>query len=824
MQTFLTDLRYAIRMLLKSPGFTVIAIVALALGIGANTAIFSVVNAVLLRPLPYPEPDRLVSVREKTSTFPSGSVSYPNYLDWREGQRSFTDLALLRRTNVNFAAIGGDTTPERVGGAQVTWNFLAVLGLKPRMGRDFTEADDVPNAPKVVLISEGLWLRRFGGSANVLGQQIMVDGAPREIIGVLPAELRFPRLAQIYLPLGDLRAQPGILARGNHPGFSALGRLKPGVTLAQATADLDAIAAVLEQKYPDTNTTRRIDARLLLESAVGDYRQNLNLLLGAVLCVLLIACANVANLQLARAVARSKELAIRAALGAGRWRLARQLLTESTLLALVGGAAGIVLAIWSLDGIKALSPANVPRFQEVRIDPLALLFTAGIAIAAGILVGVWPALRISRTATLSSVLHDAGSRGGSGGAGRQKARSALVVTQVALAVVLLAAAGLTLKSFWRAQQEPINFDPRGVLTVAISLPQARYDNDDKIRAFYERLLDGVRTLPGVEAAAIGVNIPFDDSSWDSYFHLTGTPPHQPGTEPSAEINIVSQDYFKALKIPILRGRSFGPEDLPGEDRSRSVIVDETFVERYLAGRDPIGVNIDDTQRPPPKEGEVIPPLTIVGVVPRTRNEAPGENNIEQLNFSHMYFYAPQYAIAGNTMVVRVTSGDPLALVPAIKREVQAIDPQQPIGVTSTMEKNIANSLGTRRLTMVLLGSFAGLALVLASVGLYGVMALSVTQRTRELGIRMALGAKRGDVLRLVLGQGFSLVVVGLGLGLAGAVAAGRVLASLLYGVGSLDAIALLTAISVLAFIAMIACWLPARRATRVDPMIALREE
>jgi putative ABC transport system permease protein len=345
-----------------------------------------------------------------------------------------------------------------------------------------------------------------------------------------------------------------------------------------------------------------------------------------------------------------------------------------------------------------------------------------------------------------------------------------------------------------------------------------------VRAFYERLLERVRSLPGVEAAAIGVNIPFDDNQWDSYFHFTGTPPHEPGTEPSAEINIVSEQYFKALKMPILRGRNFGPEDLPGEDRSRAVIVDDTFVERYLPGRDPIGVNIDDTQRPPAKEGEVIPPLTIVGVVPRTRNEPPGENNVEQLKFVHMYFYAPQYVVETNMMVVRVASGDPLALVPAIKREVQALDPHQPIGVTSTMEKNIATSLGARRLTMVLLGSFAVLALVLASVGLYGVMALSVTQRTRELGIRMALGAKRGDVLRLVLGQGAALVVVGLGLGLLGALAAGRVLARLLYGVGSVDVLALLTAIAVLAFIAMIACWLPARRATRVDPMIALREE
>ena len=824
MNTLLSDIRYAVRMLLKAPGFTVIAILALALGIGANTAIFSVVNAVLLRPLPYPEPEKLILLREKTPVFPNGSVSYPNYIDWREGQRTFTDVALLRRVDANFAMISGDTEPERIGGAQVTYNFLAVVGLKPRLGRDFAEADDVPNGPKVAMISEKLWHKRFGGSSTVLGQQVSLNGVPREIVGVLPADLQYPRKADIYVPLGDVRAQEGVLMRGNHPGFSALGRLKPGVTIEQAGADLDAIAAALEQKYPDTNTGRRVNARPLLDAAVGEYRYSLHLLLGAVLCVLLIACANVANLQLARAVARSKELAVRAALGAGRWRLARQLLTESTLLALVGGAAGVMLAVWSLDAIKALSPANVSRFQEIRIDPLALMFTAAMAMLSGVLVGVWPALRISQSATLSSVLHEAGSRGGSGGAGRQRARAALVVTQVALAVVLLACAGLTLKSFWRAEQEPLNFDPRGVLTVSISLPSARYDTPEKVNAFNQQMVDRISSLPGVEAAAIGVNVPFDDNEWDSYFHLTGTPPDQPGQEPSAEVNVVTSDYFKALKMPILRGRNFGPEDLPGAERSRAVIVDDTFVERYLKGRDPIGVNIDDTQRPPPKEGETVAPLTIVGVVPRTRNEAPGENNVEQLKFVHMYYYQPQYPIESNTLVVRVASGDPLALVPAIKREVQALDPQQPIGATSTMEKNIANSLGARRLTMVLLGSFAGLALVLASVGLYGVMALSVTQRTRELGIRMALGAKRSDVMRLVLGQGAALVGVGLGLGLLGALGAGRILVSVLYRVGSLDGAALVATMTVLAIIGMIACWVPARRATRVDPMVALRDE
>ncbi|HEV3409059.1 MAG TPA: ABC transporter permease, partial [Chthoniobacterales bacterium] len=434
----MTDLKYAIRMLAKSPAFSIIAILALGLGIGANTAIFSVVNAVLLRPLPYPEPDKLILLREKTATFPNGSVSYPNYLDWREGQRSFTDLALVRRESFNFAIPGGQSTPERLNGARVTFNYLSILGLKPIIGRDFVEADDTPGSAPVVLIGEHVWRTRFGASQKALGQQITVDGVTREIIGVLPEKVKFPRLSQIWVPLAELRADEGTLERGNHPGFSTLGRLKPGVSMTQANADLDVIAVALEKQYPQTNTTRRVTMEPLLEAAVGQYRHNLNLLLGAVGCVLLIACANVANQQLARALSRAKELAVRAALGASRWQLARQLLTESVLLAVFGAAAGVVLAIWSLDGLIALFPPNIPRFQEVRIDGVALLYTGSIAIVAGILAGIWPAWRISRTDALSVVLHEAGTRGGSGGAARQKARSALVVTQVALAVVLLA--------------------------------------------------------------------------------------------------------------------------------------------------------------------------------------------------------------------------------------------------------------------------------------------------------------------------------------------------------------------------------------------------
>ena len=812
----MNDFRFAVRQLLKNPAFAVVAMFALALGIGANTAIFSVVNAVLLRPLPYPEPEKLVSIRERTNVFPDGAVSYPNYLDWRESQRSLTDIALVRRDNYNLSSPNGDTEPRQIGGARVTWNFLSIMGLPVRAGRDLTEADDRPGSAKVVLISERIWQERFAGSQKAIGRQLIVDAVPREIVGVFPNNLRFPRKTEIIVPLAEKRADEGVLHRDNHPGFSAVARLKPGFTLKQADTDLDNIARELERRYPDSNTNRRVVIQALLERTVGDYRQALSLLLGSVVCVLLIACANVANLQLARALARGKELAVRAALGASRWRLARQLLTESTVLAVLGAGLGILLSIWSIDAIRALSPAKVPRFQETRVDGVALLFTSMVALGSGLLVGIWPAWRISRSASLTNALHESGVRGGSG-AGHQT-RSALVITQVALALVLLAGAGLTLKSFWRAQQEALGFQPQNVLTVTMSIPPARYDKPEKINAFNAQLLDRVRALPGVESAAIGNNVPFDETEWDSSFHLTGTPPSKAGEEPSAEVNVVSSGYFHVLGMPILRGRDFGPEDTA--DKPRSVLIDDSFARRYFPNVDPIGQHIDDNQ----SLDKNAPPLTIIGVVPRTRNEAPGEENVESLHFPQMHFCAVQYPQEENTLVVKVKSGDPLALSAAIKKEIRLIDPDQPVAAVSTMEKNIGAALAARRLTMTLLAVFAGLALVLASIGLYGVMAVSVTQRTRELGIRMALGAERRDVLKLVLGNGLVLVGIGVLLGLLGALAASRVLNSLLYRVGTLDIPAFSTAIVSLSLVALLACWVPARRATRVDPMEALRTE
>jgi putative ABC transport system permease protein len=811
-------------MLQKQPGFSVIAILTLALAIGANTAIFSVVNAVLLRPLPYPQPDRLVLIRERTNIFDSGSVSLPNYLDWRVSQRGFTDLALFRRGDANLSGATSDVEAERVGSARVSYNFLSVLGVSPELGRDFRESDDVPHCKKVALISGGLWKRRFGGSRGVISQSIMLDGVEREIIGVLPENVQLPRKAQVFITLEDLRADKDYLDRGNHLGFSGLGRLKPNVTLEQATADLNNIAAELERRYPDSNAGRRITSLILLDSAVKDYKYGVTLLLAAVGCVLLIACANVANLQLARSLGRERELAVRAALGASRRQLAKQVFIESAILAVLGAVAGVLLALWGLDAIKAIAPggsasfapSDATRFQEANLDFKVLAFTAAVAIGTGLLVGIWPALRVSRTASLTLSLHEGG-RGTSDGVQRQRVRSGLVVAQVALALLLLAGAGLTLKSFRNAQNTPLGFNPENILVADVLLPKARYDTDEKVARFNDRLVERIRALPGVEAAALGSNIPFDDNEWDSSFHLTGTPPYPPGERPEAEVNVVTPDYFRLMRMP-LHGREFTADDCAG--RPRSVIIDETLAQKYFPGKDPIGQQIDDNQSDEKKP----PPLTIVGVVPRTRNEAPGEDNVEQYHWPQMTFAADQVPTRGNMLLVRVKSGNPLALVPAIKRELQALDPDQAFAHISTMEGNIAKSLGSRRMMMSLLASFAGIALLLASVGLYGVMALTVTQRTRELGIRLALGAQRADVFRLVLSQGMLLVLAGLIIGLLGVFGAGRGLQSVLYGVGGFDGPALTFALFALAVVALIACWLPALRATRVDPITAIRRE
>jgi putative ABC transport system permease protein len=817
------DLRFAFRQLLKQPGFAFIAVLVLALGIGANTAIFSVVNAVLLRPLPYPHSEQLVLLRERLlgpSGFESGSVSYMNYLDWRDAQKSFTNLALVRREGVNVSGADSNAPAERITAARITANYLSILHVAPRIGRDLLENDDIPGAGKVALISERLWRSRFGALPLALGQRLNVDGVPREIVGVVPERVGFPRNCDVFLPLADLLADYDFLSRSNHDAFSCLGRLKPGVTLKQAIAELDTIAADLARRYPDSNTGRQVFAKQLLEFAVGEYRHLLYLLFAAVGCVLLIACANVANLQLARGIARRQEFAVRAALGASRRRLARQTLIETGVIALLGGCCAALIALWGLDTIRAISPANATRFQETMIDPVVLLFTAGIVVITTFLVGVWPALRISNSTSVANDLHESGLRG-SDGAQRQRARSILVVAQVALAVVLLTAAGLTLKSFWRSQQVPLGFNPRGVLTMRVALPSVRYDSPEKIVRFYDQLIEKLKMLPGVSAASLCNNAPFDTYEWDSSFHVTGTPPDPTGQEPISEMAIISPDYFRVLGMPILRGRTFGPEDVSG--RPGTVVIDELAAQKFFPNADPIGKQIDDpvTIGLPVHNGV---PLTIVGIVPHTRNNAPGDK-FDARNLPMMYFSASQFARGGQNLMVRAQPGhNPHSLVNPIKQEIGSLDSDQAASEIATMEENIDDSLASQRLTMTLLGVFAGLALILASIGLYGVMALIVAQRTRELGIRFALGASRGDVLRLVLGQGAVLVGIGLAAGLLGAFIASRALRSVLYNVAPLDPAALISALLMLLLVALIACFLPARRASLVDPIEALRME
>src|SRR5216117_584133 len=781
----LKDFRFALRQLHKSPGFTFIAVLVLALGIGANTAIFSVVNAVLLRPLPYPHSEQLVLLRERLlgpAGFESGSVSYMNYLDWRAAQKSFTDLALARTEGVSLSTSDGTSPPEAARGGRITANYLSILQVPPLIGRDFVGSDDVPGATKVALISERVCRKQFGALPIAIGQRLNIDGVPREIIGVVSERVRFPRNCDVFLPLADLRADHDFLSRGNHDAFSCLGRLKSGATLKQAIAQLDTIAADLSRRYPDSNTGRQVSAKPLLEFSVGQYRYLLCVLLAAVGCVLLIACANVANLQLARGISRRKELAVRAALGASRWDLARQVLVESGVVALIGGVCAVLIAVWSLDAIRSLLPSNVPRFQETNIDGFVLVTASIISAFAGLLVGVWPALRVSNTASMAAELHEEGGRGSSG-AQRQRARAILVIAQVALAVLLLAAAGLTLKSFWRSQHVPLGFNPRGVLTMSIALPPSRYDSPEKIVRFYDELIERVRQFPGVSEAAICNNEPFDHHEWDSSFHITGTPPDPPGQEPISEMAIVSPDYFRALGMPILRGRDFGPEDVRG--RPGTVVIDELAAQKFFPGADPIGRQIDDPVTIGDNNQKAAS-LTIIGIVPHTRNNALGDK-VDIRNLPMMYFSASQFAKGGQNLMVRAQARyTPHSLVSPIEEQIASLDPDQAVSEVATMQENIGESLASRRLTMLLLGVFAGLALCLASVGLYGVMALSVTQRTRELGIRMALGAARWEIFRLVLGQGMILVSLGIGLGLIGAIAASRVLGSLLYNVSVWD--------------------------------------
>jgi putative ABC transport system permease protein len=802
------DLRYAVRMMLRQPGFTVVAILTLGLGIGANSAIFSVVNAVLLKPLPYPEPEQLVMLWESKTEAGmgarfKGTVSFPNFKDWREQNDSFRDLAAYQQAGYSLP---GKDAPERVTGTMVSPNFFDVIGVRPQTGRAFSEAEKEPGASRVVVLSDALWRRNFGGDAGLIGRQITLSGEAYTVIGVMPQGFQFPsRSTQLWTPL-DLT--PDQLTNRDNHWLMVLGRLKPAATLEQAQAGMSTIASRIEQQYPDIQTGRDIQLVPLQEELVQFVRPALLVLLGAVGFVLLIACTNVANLLLARSAARRREIAIRTALGAGRWRLIRQFLTESVLLFILGGTLGLLISKWGMDFLVNWASGFMPRAGEVRLDARVVGFTLLLSFLTGVIFGLAPAIQSSKT-DVQSALKEGGNSGQS--QRRNWIRSGLVIAEIAAALVLLVGAGLLIKSFNRLLTTDTGVKAENVITMGLTLPQSLYSTQQSRTLFYQQVLERVASTAGVESAGVVNLLPIQNSGYNGKIWIEAEAVPQPGSEPIAEYRATSPDYFRALGIPLVEGRFFNQQD-----RERAVpvaIVNQTFVKRYLRGRDPLGSRIrkEETEW-----------LMVVGVVGDVRQSGLTQNIMPEV---YTPYAQPESGTLtqGMTLVVRAT-GDSAETVANVRRAVLQVDPAQPVHNVQTMQEVIYRSVSDRRLTMMLLTIFAGVALFLAMIGIYSVMSYVVTQNTREIGIRMALGAQGRDVLKLVVGQGLMLTIVGIALGLAASLALTRLIKSLLFGVTATDPLTFTCVSLFLILVAVLACYIPARRATRVDPMVALRYE
>jgi len=803
MESLLQDVRYGLRSLRKAPGFTAVAALALALGIGANTVLFSVISFSLLRPLPFPEPDRIVVFNETAPNFPASSVAWLNYLDWRTQVGDlFTQFAAGRRESFNLT---GESEPERVLGRMASAELLPLTGFKPILGRFYTADEDKAGAPRTVVLTHGLWQRRFGADPGIVGRSIQLSNEGYTVIGVLPQDFRFLSGGDLFVPLGLFADR--YQDRGMHPGIYAFGRMKPGVTLAQVQKAMDGVAERIGEAHPDMRGNG-IHAQLLRDDQVSDARPALLVLWGAVAFVLLIAAANVANLLLARATARQGEIAIRVALGAGRFRIVRQLLTESVLLSALGGALGLGLAVWGLDALSPLL-ASLPRGADVRIDLFALVFTGAVSLLTGVGFGLFPALRASDP-SVHTLLKDVRST-----RSHARLRNALIVAEVALSMVLLIGAGLLLRSFGRLTGVHPGFDPGHMLTAGIALPPSRYPDGASIQKFTDELRRLAAELPGVSVAAVAQGVPLLGAP-EASFAFEGKEPADPRTEPEANIYAVTPGYLEAMRIPVVRGRGFEEAD---KDRNVA-LIDETMARRYFGNEDPVGRRMAGGGQ------RMLPPLEIVGVVGHVRNY-----NLDGNGPVDMAYYVPHGTaarilpgfLASGSVVLR-SQGDPLLLSAPLRRIVQSIDPLQPIYSVQSMDQVVASSMSDRRLNLLLLGIFAAVALLLASVGIYGVMSYSVEQRTREIGIRMALGAESNAVLRLIVGQGARLAAVGIIAGVAGAFALSRVMAGLLYGVSATDPLTYAALAVVLAAVAVGACAVPARRAVRVDPAVALRAE
>ena len=802
---FRRDMAYALRSLVKRPGFAVVVILTLALGIGGTTAIFSVVDAVVLRPLPYEDPDRLVLLRGVETGLKSGSsgTSFPDYVDLKEGQNSFAAMAAWSRWQLTVT--GSDLEPTLVPTAWVSHDLFKTLGVRPALGRGFLPEEDRIGGEPVVILSDGFWASRFASDPKILGRTMLLDGGEYTVVGIMPSD--FDLRAELFVPMEPRIAEN---SRGVH-NLSVVARLKPGVSREQAERDVKAIAARLEETYPDWNTGRSAALQFIHEAVVGNVRPALLTLLGAVGVVLLIVCANVANLLLARATSRQKEIAIRTALGAGRSRMLRQLLTESLVLALLGGVVALLLAHGGIGLLKSISPGNIPRLDGVGIDSRVLGFALLVTMFTGVIFGIVPAVQAS-SANLQSSLKEGGRTSTQGGR-RPRLRQLLVVTEMALAVVLVVGAGLFINSFLQLQRVDSGFAGENVLVAPLALPTSTYPFSEPHRAiaFYSELMERIEALPGVESAAVGYRHPLD-GGWETSFQIAGLLEVPQGERPEARIRPVRPGYFKTLGMPLLKGRDVTDRDdgsAPGV-----VIINESFARAFFPDDDPLGHRLIRGSWWPdfPSEWEII------GVVADVKMDG-----LTQPTPWAMYYSHSQWPFLDMNLVVR-TAGDPLALTAAIRDQVWALDADVPVENMQTLDEIRAGSVAPQRFQTMMLGIFAALALTLAAVGIYGVLAYSVAQRTSEIGVRISLGARGADVLRLVVGQGMKLALIGLTLGLLGALAVTRLIASLLFDVSATDPTTFASVAVMLTLVALAACTVPAWRASRVDPVIALRAE
>ena len=794
------DLKYGIRMLFKKPAFTAVVVLTLALSISSTTVVFSVVNALLLRSLPYSNADQLINV---WSVFKSNNKAYAsaaNFREWQERNQSFQGLAAYDSLKLNLT--GGDR-PEAIDVALVTANLFPLLGVQPVRGRGFRTEEEQPATNKVAVISDGLWQRRFGADAGVVGKPLVLDGDSYTVIGIMPPRFSFPEKIDVWLPLSFV---PEELADRGYNHLAVVGRLKPGVELRQAQAEMSAIMDEQVRKYPNENAGRSMRLLTFQQNLVGDIRMALWILSGAVFLVLLIACANIANLLMARATTRQKDIAIRIGLGAGRRRLIQQLLIESLLLSLFGGAMGLIFAYGGLKVLTSVGPTNIPRLSEVTIDARVLAFTLVISLLTGVIFGLIPALQATKP-EINEWLKD-GQRSASGGPGGKRARSWLVVTEMALALILLIGAGLLIKSFLILWQVEPGFNPHNVITMAISPSPPKYNTQRDFVILCQRVLEQVKSTPGVDAVGVVNQLPFSGRNLGLNFTVGGQPPVKPEDTASANFRLVSPGYLQAMGIPLKRGRDFNDHDT--RDSTPVALINETLAKHYFANEDPIGkqLNIEGQQAPREIVG-------IIGDVKQIKLDAEVKSEI----------YVPffQIAVPAMNIVVRTTT-DPGSMTSAVLQQISRVDPDQPVYQVKTMDEYLGESMAQRRLSTVLLGVFAALALILAALGVYGMMSYLVSQRTREIGVRMALGARQLDILKLVVRHGMWLSILGIAVGVAAALLLTRIMTSSLYGISASDPLTYLGISALLALIALLACLIPARRALKVDPIIALRYE